>query len=214
MDALPPQPAGTADPAPAPAAALGTGPSTALGTGLAEQVKAGVIWKSGSQIVGQLVAWASTFLVIRLLDPSDYGLVAMTGVILMFLDLFNGWGFASSLVRDEKTDRHKIGQAFAMLILMNGALGLAQLAAAPFAAAYFHQPMVADLLRVQAIFYVANPFNALGHALLMRRLEFKRQARIVLVAASLSAVTAVACALKFRRRTSSAWPSAVNGFAR
>jgi O-antigen/teichoic acid export membrane protein len=55
--------------------------------------------------------------------------------------------------------------------------------------------MVADLLRVQAIFYIANPFNALGHALLMRRLEFKRQARITLIAAMLSAATAVACAI-------------------
>ena len=190
MDAFPPQPAGAADPAAAPPAMVAPGEPS-----FGERVKSGVIWKSGSQIVGQLVAWASTFLVIRLLNPSDYGLVAMTGVILMFLDLFNGWGFASSLVRDDRTDRHKIGQAFAMLILMNGALGVAQLIAAPFAAAYFHQPMVADLLRVQAIFYFANPFNALGHALLMRRLEFKRQARIVLVAATLSAVTAVTCAL-------------------
>ena len=189
MDALSPQDAGTAGPAPAPAETPTPGEP-----GFGERVKAGVIWKSGSQIVGQIVAWISTFLVIRLLNPSDYGLVAMTGVILTFLDLFNGWGFASSLVRDEKTDRHRIGQAFGMLILMNGALGLAQLAAAPFAAAYFHQPMVADLLRVQAIFYLANPFNALGHALLMRRLEFRRQARIVLIAASLSAITAVACA--------------------
>jgi O-antigen/teichoic acid export membrane protein len=163
--------------------------------GFADQVKTGVIWKSGSQIVGQIVAWISTFLVIRLLSPSDYGLVAMTGVILTFLDLFNGWGFASSLVRDDKTDKHSIGQAFGMLILMNGALGLAQFLAAPFAAAYFHQPMVADLLRVQALFYLANPFNALGHALLMRRLEFKRQARITLAAAVLSAVTALGCAL-------------------
>ena len=93
--------------------------------GFAEQVKPGVIWRSGSQLIGQLIAWTSTFLVIRLLNPSDYGLVAMTGVILTFLDLFNGWGFASSLVRDERTDRHKIGQAFAMLILMNGALAAA-----------------------------------------------------------------------------------------
>jgi O-antigen/teichoic acid export membrane protein len=185
MDALPVQTADAADPPPSQAAAP---------LGFAQQVRAGVIWKSGSQIVGQLVAWASTFLVIRLLNPSDYGLVAMTGVILTFLDLFNGWGFASSLVRDEKTDKQRIGQAFGMLILMNAGLGLAQLAAAPFAADYFHQPMVADLLRVQAIFYLANPFNALGHALLMRRLEFRRQARIVLVAASLSAMTAVACA--------------------
>lgn len=185
MDALPAQTADAAEPAPSQAAAP---PS------FGQQVRAGVIWKSGSQIVGQVVAWISTFLVIRLLNPSDYGLVAMTGVILTFLDLFNGWGFASSLVRDDKTDKHKIGQAFGMLILMNGGLGLAQWIAAPFAAEYFHQPMVADLLRVQAIFYIANPFNALGHALLMRRLEFKRQARITLIAAMLSAVTAIACA--------------------
>src|SRR6187455_215759 len=111
MEALPPQTAGTADPVPS--TALGAGPSPAPGDpAFAEQVKTGVIWKSGSQIVGQIVAWLSTFLVIRLLNPSDYGLVAMTGVILTFLDLFNGWGFASSLVRDDKTDKHKIGQAF------------------------------------------------------------------------------------------------------
>ena len=54
--------------------------------------------------------------------------------------------------------------------------------------------MVADLLRVQALFFLANPFIALGHALLVRRLEFKRQSRIDLAAAALSAVTALACA--------------------
>lgn len=186
MDVLPQQIADAADPPPSQAAGE---------PGFAAQVRSGVIWKSGSQLIGQLVAWLSTFLVIRLLNPSDYGLAAMTGVILTFLDLFNGWGFASSLVRDETTDRHKIGQAFGMLILMNGALAAAQILAAPFAAAYFHQPMVADLLRVQAVFYLANPFNALGHALLMRRLEFRRQARVNLIAAALSAVTAVGCAI-------------------
>ena len=54
--------------------------------------------------------------------------------------------------------------------------------------------MVADLLRVQALFFLANPFIALGHALLVRRLEFKRQSRIDLIAAALSALTAIACA--------------------
>ena len=108
-------------------------------------------------------------------------------MVLTFLDLFNGWGFASSLVRDETTDKHKIGQAFGMLILMNGALAALQFAAAPLRRAYFHQPMVADLLRVQALFFLANPFIALGHALLVRRLDFKRQSRIDSIAAVLSA---------------------------
>jgi O-antigen/teichoic acid export membrane protein len=185
MEAHAPPPAAPADESPSPERSE---------PAFARQVKSGVIWRSGSQILGQLIAWTSTFLVIRMLNPADYGLVAMTGVVLTFLALFNGWGFASSLVRDERTDKHRIGQAFGMLILMNGGLAAAQLIAAPYAAAYFHQPLVADLLRVQAAFFLANPFIALGHALLVRRLDFKRQSRIDLAAAAISAVTALSCA--------------------
>ena len=160
-----------------------------------EQVKGAVIWRSGSQFAGQLIAWTSTFLVIRMLEPSDYGLVAMTAVVLSFLDLFNGWGFASALVRDERIDSHRIGQAFGMLLLLNGGLAAAQWIAAPIAAAYFNQPMVADLLRVQALFFLATPFTALGNALLIRRMDFRRQSQVNLVAAVLSAFTALGCAL-------------------
>lgn len=162
---------------------------------LGARVKSGVLWRSGSQIGGQLIAWSATFLVLRLLSPGDYGLVAMTGAVLAFLDLFKGWGFASALVRHERTDSFRIGQAFGLLILTNAVLAAIQLALAPLAADYFRQPMVADLLRIQALFYLANPFIALGHALLARRLEFKRQSRVDLVGAVLSAATALGCAL-------------------
>lgn len=164
-------------------------------SGLAEQVKGAVLWRSGSQIAGQLIAWGATFLVIRMLNPADYGLVAMTGVVLTFLDLFNGWGFASALVRDDRIDKHRIGQVFGMLICLNFGLAALQLALAPVAADYFNQPMVADLLRVQALFFLANPFTALANALLIRRMDFKRQSQVNLVAAVLSAITALTCAL-------------------
>jgi O-antigen/teichoic acid export membrane protein len=160
-----------------------------------DQVKGAVIWRSGSQFAGQLIAWTSTFLVIRMLEPSDYGLVAMTAVVLSFLDLFNGWGFASALVRDERINSRQIGQAFGMLLLLNGGLAAAQWLAAPIAADYFHQPMVADLLRVQALFFLATPFTALGNALLIRRMDFRRQSQVNLIAAVLSAVTALGCAV-------------------
>ena len=172
-----------------------TPPAASLGTSLSEQVKGAVIWRSGSQIAGQLIAWTSTFLVLRLLDPRDYGLVAMTGVMLSFLALFNGWGFANALVRDDRIDSGRIRQTFGLLIAMNGALAAIQVAAAPLAARYFHQPMVAELLRVQALFFLANPFIALGNALLSRRMDFRRQAQVNLAAAVLSAMTALGCAL-------------------
>ena len=47
----------------------GDGRAGTGGTAFAEQVKGAVIWRSGSQILGQLIAWVSTFLVIRMLVP-------------------------------------------------------------------------------------------------------------------------------------------------
>jgi len=161
---------------------------------LAGQVRRAVIWRSGSQIVAQTVAWSSTFLVIRLLDPSDYGLFAMTQVILVLLNLLNGYGLASALVRAKEVDDREVRQVMGLLMLLNGALAVAQFAAAPLIAAYYRQPMVADLLRVQCLLYFATPFIALPQALLSRGMDFRRPAQVRLVSALAGAITALACA--------------------
>ena len=162
--------------------------------GMTDRVRGAVLWRSGSQIVAQLVTWTATFLVIRMLAPSDYGLFAMTQAILVFLTLMSGHGFANALVRRETITTFEIRQVFGMLLLLNLGLACVQVALAPLAAAYFRQPLVAEMLWVQAFLYLATPFIALPQALLARRLNFKRQAQVHLVAATLSAGTALACA--------------------
>jgi O-antigen/teichoic acid export membrane protein len=159
--------------------------------GLGDRVRGAVLWRSGSQIVGQLITWAATFIVIRLLNPSDYGLYAMTEVVLVFLNLMNGYGFASALVRAERIDDQKVKQVFGILILLNGSLAITQIALAPLAAAYFRQPVIADLLRVQALLYFCTPFIAIPNALLSRGLDFRRQAQVTLGSAILGAVAAM-----------------------
>ncbi len=162
--------------------------------GLTDQVRSAVLWRSGSQIVAQLVTWASTFVVIRLLAPADYGLFAMSQAILFFLNLLNGYGFANALVRLEQVTALQIRQVFGMLVLLNGGLALVQVALAPLAAAYFRQPMVAEMLTVQALLYLATPFIALAGALLSRGMDFRRQGQVHLLSAALSAATALGCA--------------------
>ena len=162
---------------------------------LRDQVRRAVIWRSGSQIVGQLIAWASTFLVIRILAPADYGLFAMTQVVLVLLNMLNGYGLASGLIQQETITPRQVRQLFGMLILLNGGLALLQITLAPVAAAYYHQPMVAQLLRVQALLYIPTPFIALPYALLAREMDFAKQAKVNLGSAVLSAAAALAGAL-------------------
>jgi O-antigen/teichoic acid export membrane protein len=171
-----------------------TAPIPAAEPGLTDRVRGAVLWRSGSQILAQLVMWGATFTVIRLLDPADYGLFAMTQVILVFLNLMNGYGFANALVRHEDVTPRQVRQVFGMLLLLNLALGLSQFLLAPLAAAYYRQPMVADLLRWQALLYAATPFIALPQALLSRRIDFRRQGQVHLLSAAMSASTALACA--------------------
>src|SRR3546814_2541460 len=80
----------------------------------------------------------------------------MTQVIMSFLAFLNGWGFASALVQSDSIDPFRIRQAFGLLLLLNAGLAAIQFFGAPLAAAYYGHPKVADLLRVQALLYLAT----------------------------------------------------------
>jgi O-antigen/teichoic acid export membrane protein len=174
----------------APVTSKTTQPAPALGN----RVRNAVFWRSGSQIVGQMVMWAATIIVVRLLDPKDYGLFAMTQVVLVAFNFLNGYSFATSLIQADTVTKERIAQVFGMLLLLNGALALLQALIAPLAASYYGQPMIADMLRVQCLLFVTTPFIALPSALLARGLDFQKQAWVNIGSALAGATTALTCA--------------------
>jgi O-antigen/teichoic acid export membrane protein len=162
--------------------------------GFGTRVRSALAWRYGSQIAAQIITWSSTILVVRLLDPSDYGLFAMTQVVLAALAFINGYSFATTLIQQETITRREIGQVFALLLMMNTILGVTQFLMAPVAARYFGQPMVAEMLRIQSLLYITTPFIALPSALLARNIAFRQQGLASMVGAVSGAITALALA--------------------
>jgi len=162
--------------------------------GFGDRVRSAVIWRWGSQILAQLITWTTTIMVVRLLDPHDYGLFAMTQAILAALNFLNGYSFATSLIQSKEVDERRIGQVFGLLILSNVLLAGSQVLLAPLAASYYGQPLVADMLRVQALIYLTTPFSALPASLLARGLQFRTQALVNLICAAVGATVALALA--------------------
>lgn len=156
----------------------------------ARRVRSAVAWRWGSQVLAQVIAWTSTIAVVRLLDPSDYGLYAMCQVVLTALAFLNGQSFATSLVQTDHVDDRRIGQVFGLLLLLNGSLAAIQFLTAPLAAAYFREPLVADMLRIQAIIFLTIPFAAVPQELLARRIEFRNQGLVNLASATVGGVVA------------------------
>ncbi len=154
-----------------------------------------VVWRSGSQLLVQFLRWAATIYVIRLLTPSDYGLIAMTETLTALLVILSGESINVALVqRKEITDR-MARQAFGLLIIINVCLALLQLGIAPLVAAYYQQPEIAHLLSVMAINYLILPFISLPQALCMRNLDFKTPALCNFIATIASVLSTLALAL-------------------
>lgn len=162
--------------------------------GFADRVRSAVAWRWGSQVIGQVITWTTTIIVVRLLDPHDYGLFAMSQAVLAALNFLNGYSFATSLIQAKEVTERRVGQVFGLLILSNLALAAAQLLLAPLAASYYGQPVVADMLRVQALIYLTTPFIALPSALLAREMKFRSQALATLGCSAIGAATALSLA--------------------
>ncbi len=160
----------------------------------AARVRSAVVWRWGSQVLAQIVTWTVTLIIVRLLTPHDYGLFAMTQTLLTALNFLNGYSYASSLIHSKQVDDRQISQVFGMLLVSNGLLAAAQFLLAPLAASYYGQPVVADMLRVQAIIFLTTPFIALPSELLARTLDFRSQALISLLCACIGAGVALVLA--------------------
>ncbi len=164
--------------------------------GLTGQVRRAIFWRTGTQILSQIISWTVTLIVIRILNPADYGLYAMAQVMMTFLDFLNGYGFASALIQQKEVTRHAIRQALGLQILMNAMMAAMQFAAAPVIADYYGQPVVADILHVLCFIYLFTPFILVPEVLLAKTLDFKKQAIVGLSAAAVGALVALILATR------------------
>jgi O-antigen/teichoic acid export membrane protein len=58
-----------------------------------------LLWQGAASLVGQVISWLVTLLVIRILSPADYGLVAMAGISIGFLMLVGDLGVGAVVVQ-------------------------------------------------------------------------------------------------------------------
>jgi teichuronic acid exporter len=145
-------------------------------------VMSGLRWVTLSRIVAQLLTWLITFLVIRLLTPTDYGLATLAGLFANYLSLLNELGFSVTLVqrqtRDEETLRHVFGALLAIGLVWTLALFLA----APLIGALTREPRVVALVRFISIQFLTMPFGVIPQARLSMDMRFRRLALADLLA--------------------------------
>jgi O-antigen/teichoic acid export membrane protein len=162
----------------------------ALLDNLKHQVMDGLKWSVIAKLLTQIFSWVSTFLVIRMLSPSDYGVIAIAMVFFSLISVFTTNGLSSALVRQQKREHALSNQIFTLSIFVNIVLSVAvAFSAQQIADAYGNQ----DLVSVLYILAIINPLTSLmvvPAAHLQMEMKFKKKAFVETLSGIVGAVTA------------------------
>src|SRR5438309_7311792 len=140
---------------------------------LRREVLSGLFWAGGMRLLGQVLTWAVTIVVIRLLSPNDYGLLAMATVFVSFLILMAEAGLGAALVQAPEVDDFMLRGIFGAVILVDCVLFLLLVAAAPAIAQFFAEDRLVSIIRVLALQFLLGIFAVIPSAQVTRRLDFK-----------------------------------------
>jgi len=152
-------------------------------------------WAAIARVTGQLVSWALTLFVLRILTPGDYGLMAIVTVVISILGGLAEFGLGASVVQSPSLTKKDLSRISGLAIGINGAAFVVVVAIAPLSVHLFHDERLPDLIRFAALHFIANALGSVPQAIAQRDLDFKWLARIELVAVVVSAVATFCLAL-------------------
>lgn len=154
-----------------------TGPARP-GESLDRSALSGVAWAGAAKWSTQILAWAGTIVVARILAPSDFGLLTMAGVFLSIVLLLSEFGVGTAVItlRELSPDELRQLNAFSLLLGLGGTL-LTALMANPLGR-FFRAPELPPVLLVVGLTFVISSLQTVPAALLRRELRFRTLATI------------------------------------
>ena len=155
----------------------------------------GIAWTSGGKWASQLLSWASTLIVARLLSPDDFGIVGMASVFLGLVTLLSEFGLGSAIVTLRQLTEDQLAQLNSVSVIIGvTSFAIACVAAFPLGR-FFAAPDLPAVVIVTAIGFIVTAFRIVPSSILQRDFRFKLLAAIEAGRAAVLAVIMIAFAL-------------------
>jgi O-antigen/teichoic acid export membrane protein len=131
----------------------------------------------------------------RLLSPDDYGLLGLVGIFTVVCTALVNGGFTTALIRKKNATDDDYNTVFicnfSMSLLLYGVTFLC----APLIADFFSREELTPLVRVSSLGLIIGALGMVQQTRLTKRIDFKTQTKITLVASAVSGVVGIGMAL-------------------
>jgi lipopolysaccharide exporter len=135
----------------------------------------GFAWVFAWRMATRIMGLGSTLILVRLLAPAEFGIVAIALSFIGSIDQFSQIGVEEALVRMPSPDRRHYDTAFTMIVLRTCLIAIIAVITAWPVAAFFKEPRLAPIMLAIAGVTVIAGFENVGVQDFRREMRFDRE---------------------------------------
>lgn len=158
---------------------------------LREKTINGVIWNSISNFSVKGIDFVVGIILARLLTPSEFGLIGTITIFLVLSEVFINSGFNQALIRKQDCTQKDYSTAFFFNLSVAILLFFLLLITAQPISSFFKEPQLKLLIQVLGIGLIISSLTLVQQSILVKRIDFKLQTKINLVASILSGILGI-----------------------
>jgi PST family polysaccharide transporter len=161
---------------------------------LRKQVSEGVRWSVIATIATQVGRFGFVALLMRVLGPENFGIVAQATIYIMITYIFLHLGTAATIIQRPRLEKVEVGSAWWVNVALGSLFAGLTVVVAPVVASFFRTEELTAVLRVLAICFVLKAASVVPMALLYRSMRFRSLGIAEIASTFLGGVLAVVAA--------------------
>jgi len=162
---------------------------------LKQKTVTGLIWSFTDSFANYGVQFLVGIILARILSPREFGLIGMLTIFIAISQSFIDSGFTSALIRKNNCTQKDYSTVFIFNFLVSVIFFFVLFFSAGAVSSFFNEPQLKELLQVLGLSLIFSAFGIIHRTILTKRIDFKTQTKVSLVASIGSGVIAIAMAL-------------------
>ena len=158
-------------------------------------VSRGFAWSFAERMGSQGVTALVSIILARIIAPEEFGIVAAITIFTNIATTFATSGFSHALIQKKDADDVDFSSMFYFNLVFSVIIFLIINLCAPYMILFVNQSydrvLLTKLLKVLSVGIVFSSFNSFYHAILSKRLEFKKIFFVTLTGTVISAVIGI-----------------------
>lgn len=147
-----------------------------------QQATSGFIWNAVERFSVTIGQFVIGIVLARLLTPEDFGLIGMLSIFITVSQVFIESGMNSGLIQKKNRNKEDYSTVFVFNFFVSASLYLVLFVSSPYIASFYEMPMLEILTKILGLTLLINAFGIVQRTLLEIELNFKKLARINVIA--------------------------------